>query len=79
MSSTDALTETESRVAALAARGRTNRAIADELFVSPKTVEANLARIYRKLRISGRAELRFGPRGTRGIGNPPIRPRVHAP
>ncbi len=52
-----ALTETENRVATLAARGRTNRAIADELFVSPKTVEANLARAYRKLGITGRAEL----------------------
>ncbi|WP_328415885.1 AAA family ATPase [Micromonospora sp. NBC_00389] len=51
------LTATEERVAQLAARGRTNRAIADELFISPKTVEANLARIYRKLSISTRAEL----------------------
>lgn len=51
------LTPTEERVARLAARGRTNRAIPDELFVSPKTVEANLARVYRKLGISTRAEL----------------------
>lgn len=51
------LTPTESRVARLAAAGRTNRAIADALFVSPKTVEANLARIYRKLGIATRAEL----------------------
>jgi DNA-binding CsgD family transcriptional regulator len=51
------LTPTEERVARLAASGRTNRAIADELFVSPKTVEANLARAYRKLGISTRAEL----------------------
>jgi DNA-binding CsgD family transcriptional regulator len=51
------LTPTEDRVARLAARGRTNRAIADELFVSPKTVEANLARVYRKLGITSRAEL----------------------
>jgi DNA-binding CsgD family transcriptional regulator len=52
-----ALTETESQVARLAANGRTNKAIADELFVSPKTVEANLARAYRKLGITNRAEL----------------------
>ncbi|WP_323136205.1 AAA family ATPase [Micromonospora sp. NBC_01655] len=58
------LTATEERVARLAARGRTNRAIADELFVSPKTVEANLARIYRKLGITTRAEL--GAAMTRG-------------
>ncbi|MBY8875657.1 AAA family ATPase [Micromonospora sp. PLK6-60] len=52
-----ALTPTEERVARLAAQGRTNRAIADTLFISPKTVEANLARVYRKLCISSRAEL----------------------
>jgi DNA-binding CsgD family transcriptional regulator len=52
-----ALTATEERVAALAAAGRTNRQVAKELFLSPKTVEANLARIYRKLGISSRAEL----------------------
>ncbi|MFC0032295.1 AAA family ATPase [Micromonospora chaiyaphumensis] len=52
-----ALTATEERVARLAARGQTNRAIADALFISPKTVEANLARVYRKLGISTRAEL----------------------
>ncbi|ASW57844.1 LuxR family transcriptional regulator [Plantactinospora sp. KBS50] len=51
------LTATEQRVAGLAARGGTNRAIADALFISPKTVEANLARVYRKLGISRRAEL----------------------
>ncbi|MEV7322000.1 LuxR family transcriptional regulator [Streptomyces sp. NPDC093970] len=51
------LTATEERVARLAAQGRTNRVIADELFISPKTVEANLARVYQKLGISSRAEL----------------------
>jgi DNA-binding CsgD family transcriptional regulator len=56
-SESQALTPTEERVARLAARGRTGRAIADELFISPKTVEANLARVYRKLGISSRAEL----------------------
>ena len=52
-----ALTETELRVARLAATGRTVRQVGDELFISPKTVEANLTRVYRKLGISGRAEL----------------------
>ncbi|MFU8871662.1 AAA family ATPase [Micromonospora sp. SL4-19] len=51
------LTATEERVARLAAQGSTNRVIADTLFISPKTVEANLARAYRKLGISSRAEL----------------------
>jgi DNA-binding CsgD family transcriptional regulator len=52
-----ALTATEERVAALAAVGHTNRQVAQALFLSPKTVEANLARIYRKLGISSRAQL----------------------
>ncbi|MBF5029221.1 AAA family ATPase [Micromonospora sp. ANENR4] len=51
------LTATEERVARLAARGQTNRLIADALYISPKTVEANLARVYRKLGITSRAEL----------------------
>jgi DNA-binding CsgD family transcriptional regulator len=51
------LTPTEQRVAALAASGLTNREVATQLFMSPKTVEANLARVYRKLGIHTRAEL----------------------
>ncbi|WP_241524264.1 helix-turn-helix transcriptional regulator [Mycobacterium paraense] len=51
------LTETEERVAELAASGMINRDIAAALFVSPKTVEVNLSRIYRKLDIRSRAEL----------------------
>ena len=35
----------------------TNREVAQAAFVSPKTVEANLARVYRKLGIRSRAEL----------------------
>ena len=52
-----ALTPTELRVAELSGSGRTNRDVAATLFVSPKTVEANLARVYRKLGIATRAEL----------------------
>jgi DNA-binding CsgD family transcriptional regulator len=51
------LTPSEEHVASLAASGLTNREIAERLFVSPKTVEANLARAYRKLGIRSRAEL----------------------
>jgi ATP/maltotriose-dependent transcriptional regulator MalT len=51
------LTPSERRVAELAASGMTNRDVAAALFISPKTVEANLARIYRKLHINTRAEL----------------------
>jgi DNA-binding CsgD family transcriptional regulator len=52
-----ALTPSERRVAELAASGMTNKEVAAALFISPKTVEANLGRIYRKLGINSRAEL----------------------
>ncbi len=55
--SADELTDTELRVAQLAASGMTNREVGAALFISSKTVEANLARIYRKLGIRSRAEL----------------------
>jgi DNA-binding CsgD family transcriptional regulator len=51
------LTSTEARVAELVAAGGTNREVADALFVSVHTVEANLKRIYRKLGIRSRTEL----------------------
>jgi DNA-binding CsgD family transcriptional regulator len=54
---TDALTPSEQRVAELAAAGMTNRDIAKALFISPKTVETNLARVYRKLDIHSRTQL----------------------
>jgi DNA-binding CsgD family transcriptional regulator len=51
------LTPTERQVAEMAGSGMTNREVAAALFVSPKTVEANLARAYQKLGIRSRAEL----------------------
>ena len=51
------LTPSEQRVAALAATGMTNKDVATALFISPKTVESNLGRVYRKLGIRSRAEL----------------------
>jgi DNA-binding CsgD family transcriptional regulator len=53
----DELTPTERRVAELVATGMTNREVASAAFMSPKTVESNLARVYRKLGIASRAEL----------------------
>ncbi|MFF3404330.1 AAA family ATPase [Streptomyces sp. NPDC002659] len=52
-----ALTPSEQRVAELAASGTTNRAIAQTLFVTPKTVEVHLSAAYRKLGITTRTQL----------------------
>ena len=51
------LTDTERRVAELAASGLKNREIAAQAFLAPKSVEDVLARVYRKLEIGSRAEL----------------------
>jgi DNA-binding CsgD family transcriptional regulator len=53
----DRLTPAEQRVAELVASGMTNRDVAAKLYISAKTVEATLARVYRKLGIRSRAEL----------------------
>lgn len=53
----DGLTDTELRLAELAASGLSNREVADRAFVAVKTVEANLTRVYRKLGIRSRASL----------------------
>jgi DNA-binding CsgD family transcriptional regulator len=51
------LTPSEERVARLAAEGMTNREVAQELFVTPKTVEVHLSNAYRKLEIRSRRQL----------------------
>jgi DNA-binding CsgD family transcriptional regulator len=53
----DELTAQELQVALQVAEGKTNREVGAALFLSPKTVEFHLARVYRKLEISSRAEL----------------------
>jgi DNA-binding CsgD family transcriptional regulator len=53
----DALTPSERRVAELAAAGGSNREIAQELFVTPKTVENHLTRVYAKLGVGSREAL----------------------
>ncbi len=54
----DALTPSELRVARHAADGRSNREIAQALFVTTKTIEMHLSNVYRKLDIDSREKLR---------------------
>ena len=51
------LTPTERRVAELVAEGRTNREVAAALYVTPRTVEGTLSRVYTKLGVRSRTEL----------------------
>ena len=51
------LTPVERRIAGLVADGRTNREVAAGLFLSVRTVESHLGRIYRKLDVRSRTEL----------------------
>jgi DNA-binding CsgD family transcriptional regulator len=53
----NALAATERQVAALVMEGATNREIAARLFISVKTVEATLTRVYRKLGIRSRVDI----------------------
>jgi DNA-binding CsgD family transcriptional regulator len=55
--SNDELTPTERRIAELVAEGLTNREVAAALFVTPKTVESTLTRVYRKLGVRSRTGL----------------------
>jgi DNA-binding CsgD family transcriptional regulator len=59
------LTQAERRVAELVAEGRTNREVAAALYVTPRTVEGTLSRVYTKLGVRSRTEL------ARRLASPP--------
>ncbi|MCM2410820.1 AAA family ATPase [Streptomyces sp. RKAG290] len=53
----EALTPSEERIAHLVVANQTNRAIAQKLFITPKTVEVHLTSIYRKLDVTNRHDV----------------------
>jgi DNA-binding NarL/FixJ family response regulator len=57
MPPTSELTPTEQRIAELVGEGKKNREVAEALFLSVRTVEANLSRIFHKLGVRSRTEL----------------------
>jgi DNA-binding CsgD family transcriptional regulator len=72
VSGVDSLSAQERRIAAMAANGQSNREIAEALFLTRRTVEMHLTGAYRKLDVSGRADLPAvlsrAPVGSRAAG-----------
>jgi DNA-binding CsgD family transcriptional regulator len=60
----DRLTAQELQIAQLAAHGLSNREIGERLFLSPRTVGGHLYRLFPKLGVTGRAQLRDALAGT---------------
>lgn len=56
--STDELTAQEVHVARLVSTGATSREVGAQLFLSPRTIEAHLRNIFRKLGITSRRQLK---------------------
>ena len=67
-STLDTLTPQELRIAKLVAGSASNRSVASQMFLSPKTVEYHLRKVFLKLSVSSRVELANLPLAPVAVG-----------